>query len=75
MSLETLILPYDLNNPQGYLKVAVLEGIMQRSLSLGLLLLEGKLSPGWATSCQKEFEDLEQRHICISRNSLRILHG
>ena len=45
MSLETLIPSYDLNNPQGYLKVAVLEGIMEGSLSLGLLLLEGQLPP------------------------------
>ena len=75
MSLETLIPPYDLNNPQGYLKVAVLEGIMEGSLSLDLLLLEGQLSPTRATSSQKKFEGLEQSHICISRNSLRILHG
>ena len=45
MCILTLIPPYDLNNPQAYLKITVLEGIMEGSLSLYLLLLEGQLSP------------------------------
>ena len=45
MCILTLIPPYDLNNPQAYLKITVLEGIMEGSLSLNLLLLEGQLSP------------------------------